>query len=416
MSEAARLLEFIEEGIVAHGGDLGGWTQRTDEALKLFDGRVTLRAEMSESPAPGQAVHGHVFTTLHEYDDDVLDACLVGVGQKTDDALRDAATVWAICVAGPIKSFLDNQPVCMTCQAGVIDGDASKGYVQGDYGLPGLRAYVGPAVSRFLPDGKVQGAFTETSPWFRFAAESAAPRRVHLAKATITSHGTGWHRDLEVDGHDVSHRDAEFPANVRGPEFGYMTRFAVFEFPRNSAEIPRRAELERAIRYFAENYAKFPDVIPLMDKMHAEGFNADLIKEVESVSTIAFGRNLFEPAGVQYSPTVIRARGDGRIETDVPLMSLPAYTRARALAARLRETMPENEFQALALYNAESNAILQSLEAQGKKADLSQLKLYPCIVPDRTVSEETMDLAMQKLHAMVDERAKAAKKPWWKFW
>jgi hypothetical protein len=35
MSDAERLLERIEDGIVAHGGDLGGWTLRSDETLKL---------------------------------------------------------------------------------------------------------------------------------------------------------------------------------------------------------------------------------------------------------------------------------------------------------------------------------------------------------------------------------------------
>ena len=419
MSDAARLLEIIEEAIVAHGGDLGGWTQRTDEAVKLFDGRVSLRAEISESPAPGQAVHAHVFTTLHDFDDDVLDACLVGIGEQPDDALKNAAAIWVMCVAGPIRSFLDGEPVCMTCQAGVIDGDQSKGYVPGDYGLPGLRAYVGPAMSRFLDDAKVLASFTDTSPWFRFAAESAAPRRVHLAKATITSHGNGWHRDLEVDGHDVSHRDPDFPASARAPEYSYMTRFAVFEFPRNSAEIARRAELERAIRYFAEHYTKFPKVNELMEAMVGQGFDADLIQEVESISTIAFGRNLFEPAGVKYSPTVIRARSDGRIESDVPLMSLPAYTRGRALAARLRETMPENDFQALCLYNAESNAILQILEKQGKKVDLTRCEMYPSIVPDRQTSDETMQAAMARIHELMEAKRRAnpvKKKPWWTFW
>jgi hypothetical protein len=419
MSDAARLLEFIEESIIAHGGDLGGWTQRTDDEVKIFDGRVSLRAELSESPAPGQAIHAHVFATLHECDDDVLDACLVGVGQEPEEALKNAAAIWLMCVAGPIRSFIDAEPVCMTCQAGVIDGDPSKGYVPGDYGLPGLRAYVGPALSRFLDDAKVQSAFTDTTPWFRFAAESAAPRRVHLAKATITSHGTGWHRDLEVDGHDVSHRDQDFPVSVRAPEYSYMTRFAVFEFPRNSAEIARRAELERAIRYFAEHYAKFPKVDELMETMVREGFDADLVQEVESISTIAFGRNLFEPGGVKYAPTVIRARRDGRVEADVPLMSLPAYTRGRALAARLRETMPENDFQALCLYNAESNAILQLLEQQGEKVDLTGIEMYPSIAPDRETSDATMEAAMGKIRELMAAKRRAhpaLKKPWWKFW
>src|SRR5215475_10550084 len=116
----------------------------------------------------------------------------------------------------------------------------------------------------------------------------------------------------------------------QGP--GYLTRFAVFQFPRDSAEISRRAELERTIRHFAENYSRFEAVERLMEAMISQGFDPDLVHEVAAFSTIAFGRTFFEEHGVQYPPNVIRARREGRVET-VPLMSIPAYTRARALAA-----------------------------------------------------------------------------------
>ncbi len=59
MSDANRLLEIIERDIVAHGGDLGGWTRLSDESLQLFDGRVTLRAEVHEEEQAGDnVVHG----------------------------------------------------------------------------------------------------------------------------------------------------------------------------------------------------------------------------------------------------------------------------------------------------------------------------------------------------------------------
>lgn len=420
MSDSQRLLEVIEDGVVAHGGDLGGWTRRDDDQLQLFDGRVTLRSEIND-PGPhagaAGAVHAHVFTTLHEQDDEVLDACLFGIGNDRDAALREAALVWITAVAGPIKSFLENKPICMTCQAGVAGGDASQGYSESDYGLPGLRAYVGPAMSRGVDLERLHTAIDDTKPWFRFASESAAPRRVHLAKATVMSKGKeGWSRDLEIDGHDVSYHDPVWPAGMRGPDFGYLTRFAVFEFPRNSKEIPRRAELERTIRYFAENYSKHQSVDQLMTEMVNQGFDPDLVHETESIGTIAFGRTLFEQHGVQYSSTVIRARRDGRIEMDVPLMSIPAYTRARALAMRLRETMPENDFQSLCLYNAESHAIVQAIDSAGGKPDLAQLKMFPCVVPDRGVSNQTMDAALTALNKMIDRDSAARKRPWWKFW
>src|SRR5206468_9208588 len=109
MSDAARLLAQIDEGIVAHGGDLGGWTRRADDALQLFDGRVTLRAEVKDDGPAAGAVHAHVFATLHEHDDEVLDSCLMGMGENRDAAVAEAAGLWIIGVAGPIKSFLDNK-------------------------------------------------------------------------------------------------------------------------------------------------------------------------------------------------------------------------------------------------------------------------------------------------------------------
>lgn len=419
MSDPQRLLELIEEGIVLHGGDLGGWTRCSEDALQLFDGRVTLRAVVkdAELAVASKAVHAHVLTTLHDYDDEVLDACLFGINEDREKALSEAALIWITGVAGPIKSFLDNKPVCMTCQAGVAGGDAAQGYSQGDYGLPGLRAYVGPSFARAFDDSQVQSALDDTKPWFRFAAESAAPRRVHLAKSSLVSKGKeGWSRELEIDGHDVSYHDPQWPAGVPGPDFGYLMRFAVFEFPRNSQEIRRRVELERTIRYFAEHYSKYDNVDQLMAAMANQGFQPELVHETESISTIAFGRSLFEQLGVKYSPTIIRARNDGQIETDVPLMSIPAYTRARALAFQLRETMSREDYQNLCCYNAESQVLLQVMEAKGDDGDLSGMKMYPCVVPDQHVSQQTMDAALEILNRIVERNRAAKKRPWWKFW
>lgn len=405
MSEAKRLLELIEEGIVQHGGDLGGWTRRTEDTLQLFDGRVTLRAELKDNkPSSAIAVvHVHVFTTLHEHDDEVLEACLMGIGEDPHAALGQAAGTWITGVAGPIKSFMDNRPVCTTCQAGVEGRDASAGHTGGDYGLPGLRAYVGPWISRFFTDEDDLSAFDAAEPWFRFAAEAAAPRRVHLAKACLTSNGKdGWRRDLEVDGHDVSHRDPHWPVGAEASEFGYLTRFAVFEFPRDSGELRLRAELERTIRHFAENFSRYGCVDDLMEEMLRQGFVPDLVYETELFSTIAFGRVFFEHTGVQYSPTVIRARRDGRVETDVPLMSIPAYCRGSALAAQLRKTMPKDDFQSLCLYNAESHAIANALETMGDKPDLTGTEMYPCVVPDRDVSDQTMNAALAMLNRLAN--------------
>ena len=406
MSEAARLLELIEERIVEHGGDLGGWTALSAEALKLFDGRVTLRAEIVAG-GDGKPVHAHVLATLHEYDDEVLDACILGMGDDQDAALGQAATIWMQGVGAPIRSFLDDREVCMASRAGPDAGIVADG-----------RAYAGPIFPRGLDEAAVS-ALDDTLPWFRFAAESAAPRRVHLAKVSIsTDVGTGWARQLEIDGHSVSHRDPDWPAGVTSSSAGYVTRFAVFELP--PAEVERRAELDRTIRHFAEHYARSGSADELMEEMVRQGFDPDMVHEAESISTIAFGRVLFEDRGVSYPPTITRARADGRVETDVPLLSIPAYGRARALAPQLRQALTWDEFTTLCVYSAESGAILQAIEGSGEDLDLAGLTFYPCVVPDREVSQETMDAALHLLQQMVEARRSPAPppppKPWWKVW
>jgi hypothetical protein len=362
--------------------------------------------------------------TLHEYDDVELDACIMGLGDDHEKALANAAMIWIACVAGPVKSFLDRRPICLTCQAGIHGGDETEGYLEGDFGLAGLQPYVGPSAARGLGDSRIPSALDETKPWFRFAAEMASPRQVHIAKATIVANGKGgWQRDLEVDGHEVSHHDAEWPAGVEANESGYLTRFAVFEFPRNSSEIARRAELERTMRHFAEHFSQYESVVTLMSEMVEQGFDAELVNEVESISTIAFGRALFEHLGVKYASTVIRAHRDGRVEMDVPLASLPAFSRATVLAEKLRATMPAEEFQTLCVYNAESNLIMQAIESRGDEFDLSTLTMFPTVVPDREVNQKTMDLAIAALNELVaherittDVLPTAPRRPWWKIW
>lgn len=391
MSEAARLLERIEEGIVAHGGDLGGWTSLRGEELKLFDGRVTLRAE-TVGGGEGKAVHAHVLTTLHEYDDEVLDACIMGMGEDPDAALGQAAAILVRGVGAPVRSFLDDRPVCMASRIG---RDADRALAAG-------RAYMGPAFPRGL-DPSVASALDDTLPWFRFAAQSAAPKRVHLAKVSIsTDRGAGWTRQLEIDGHDVSHRDPDWPAGVASSTTGYVTRFAVFELLPD--EVERRAEVDRTILHFAGRYPRGGPVDEMMEAMVRQGFDPDLVHEAESFSTLAFGRFLFEHRGVSYSPTVIRARGDGRVEADVPLLSIPAYSRARALAPRLEQALARDDFLALCAHSAESNAILKAMEQSGDDLDLTGARLCPCVVPDRDVPQDTMDAALDLLEQSIDRQ------------
>jgi hypothetical protein len=78
--------------------------------------------------------------------------------------------------------------------------------------------------------------------------------------------------------------------------------------------------------------------------------------------------------------------------------------------------MPQDDFQSLCLYNAESNAILKAMQAEGDKLDLAKMKMYPLVVPDRGTSDQTMNAALETLNKLVERYRATQKKPWWKFW
>ena len=82
--------------------------------------------------------------------------------------------------------------------------------------------------------------------------------------------------------------------------------------------------------------------------------------------------------------------------------------------------MSKEAFQALCCYNAESQVILKAMGSAGDKLDLTKVKMYPCVVPDRGVSSQTMDAALAMLNDMVERNrahpSRPKKKPWWRFW
>lgn len=168
MSDPRRLPELIAQAIVEHGGDLGGWTRLDPDgdARQLFDGRVTLHAEVRdrEPSASAAVIHAHVLTQLHGYDAEVLDACVFGIAPDRPAAPGQAAVPRVTGVAGAIRSFLDDKPACTACRAGAVGGDIAEGSAEGDFGLPGLRAFVGPSIGRDVEDDRVAAALDGTKP------------------------------------------------------------------------------------------------------------------------------------------------------------------------------------------------------------------------------------------------------------
>lgn len=89
--------------------------------------------------------------------------------------------------------------------------------------------------------------------------------------------------------------------------------------------------------------------------------------------------------------------------------------------------MSAEEFQSICLYHAESNAILAAIDDRGESRDLSGLRLFPSVIPDRDVGQRTMEQALALLNSRVersypsldsipDAVTGSRKKPWWKLW
>ena len=427
MSLDKELLKLIHKAVVEHGGELGGKTKfsKDKDRLLIFDGRVLLKANVETYPKMGKTtlVHCHVLAKLREFDNEVLDACVTGFAEDTAGALGQAAFKWLTGVAGPIRSFIDDKPVCMTCKSGVKGGDPNAGFAPQDYGFKTLSAFVGPSLQTSFENQGQTNLTDDNLPWFKYAAESASPKRVHLAKVTLEAQGEqGWKRQLEVDGHEVSHVEHDWPTGTAAPNHGSIVRYAVFAFPKDSGFLEARSNLDRAIKAFIRILANLGEGEDPVQAMREQGFSHHLIDQVDTISAVAFGRLYFESAGLHYQPDAIRIRRNGKHEILVPLMGYPAYNRGRAIVARMVSKLSEEKQQAVCLYGNESTPIIH-LITQG--TDVCQLALPHCLIVELGCSDEQMaeGMALREKYFAEIQANHASKmaacqpaKPWWQFW
>lgn len=162
----------------------------------------------------------------------------------------------------------------------------------------------------------------------------------------------------------------------------------------SSGGMSAATRLDDAILYFALRYPSCESLEVLQDDMvHHQCFDPEHVHQVTHISTIAWGRYLFQNFGIKYPKTIIRARDDGSVESDVDLASLPAYIRAMALVDRIESSLSRHAFRVLCMYNAESRAIVKAIKALGQGLDLREITMYPVVVPDLHVQKETVQRA-----------------------
>jgi len=401
---------MIESTVVAHGDEFGGWTKLDGDELKVFDGRVTLRAQVHTHPKPGGAAMAQcsVLATLHDHGDEVLNGGVVGVAGSGDEALTSAAQAWLHLVAATIRSFIDGRAV-----AGCSHVSDAPGA-----GLDGFDGYVSPARWASF-NGTQPPECPDGAPWFRYTREALGPARLQMVKTVVNGNTpdspTGWRRQLELNGEGLTVTDTDWPApHLEAP--GYWTRFALVS-QTDEAQMAERDRLDRAIESFATKLSARTAHQEIEKQMSLEGYDLEFIDEIGSFATAGFTRAFFSSRGMNFNfaPTVIRARASGEIEAGVPLASRPAFSRGMAVAARLLPSLDDDAAQAIGLVSGDANAALQAMNSSGSDFDPTQVRFASSIVPERGASQETMQRAVDTIRAEI-EAAQGPRKPWWKFW
>ncbi|MEM1186586.1 MAG: hypothetical protein AAGI53_16475 [Planctomycetota bacterium] len=326
MSEhAGKLLEMIESTVVAHGDEFGGWTKLDGDELKVFDGRITLRAQVHIHPKPDGAAMAQcsVLATLHDHGDEVLNGGVVGIAGSEDEALTSAAQTWLHLVAATIRSFIDGRAVTGCSHVSDAPGE----------GLDGFDGYVSPA--RWASFGTQPPECPDGAPWFRYTREALGPARLQMVKTVVGGNTpdspTGWRRQLELNDEGLTVTDTDWPApRLEAP--GYWTRFALVA-QTDEAQMAERDRLDRAIESFATKLSARAAHEEIEKQMSLEGYDLEFIDEIGSFATAGFTRAFFTSRGMNFNfaPTVIRARASGEIEAGVPLASRPAFSRGMAL-------------------------------------------------------------------------------------
>ena len=185
--------------------------------IALDAGRFAVVARIEEK-VPGR-IHVHVLSIIGSTlvpDVTTFDACVVGVGEPFQEAVRDAARSWLRQAFAPQASLLLARPV--------LAADHFEGHEP--WGVPGRHGFVGPVALRGeLPANAADFA---TAPIFR-DARLPTDRKPHLAKAVVTWLNGTWTRVIEIDGHRAVQTDRNFDLAAPTASVGLIvTRFAVF--------------------------------------------------------------------------------------------------------------------------------------------------------------------------------------------
>jgi hypothetical protein len=198
--------------------------------------RVAIAIEQRDTPEG--RVHAHIIAKVPGTPSGgplAFDACVVGFGASVEAAIDQAIDTWFISAGAPLFSCVVRQPV--------LAADHFEGHEP--WGVPGGHGFVGPFCVRDFgsTDHGIDMEALAVSNAFGFAGY---PRdgKPHLVKAVLASEHGRWKRFLEIDGHELSHADEDWPLGIPAPEHPTVCfRFAIVYFPPTAAsDTPDRTQ------------------------------------------------------------------------------------------------------------------------------------------------------------------------------
>lgn len=315
------LLARIAAELTAHPAELAGDARVKGDAVIAAEDRLWVEVDLLEVE-PGKA-HVHVFAMLG---DAALEACTMGHASTLEEALADAARVWAHTAGAPILSVLAARPL----------GTADHFHGTEPWGVAGCHGFVGPIALRA---GTVDPQPFVTMPLFAGHAFDLDDRELHIIKAVLMGKGGRWHRILELDGHSDHHVDAwpDGPACPDGEVL--MLRFAIVlgraaatvavppAVDGNQLVATVRATLPMFVRGVAMNDAQ------LIEALERVGYPRDLASALVELVPTAFFRAEMADSGIQFSPYYQRVlERQKRISRTERLDDVPLYTAALEVA------------------------------------------------------------------------------------
>jgi hypothetical protein len=155
--------------------------------------------------------------------------------------------------------------------------------------------------------------------------------------------------------------------------------------------------VERALRVFSTVPPN--DWSALRDGLSGAGVPGPMAGDVAAFMPIAFGRELLNGSGMEFSPDYATHAG-GATKIAGKLAEHPVYAAAAALATRMVERREGGDaFVAVAVWSSEFLAANEALNAGSQLADL--VAGPPVIIGDDDAPAPA---------------AAEAKRPWWKVW